>query len=133
VAIRILEVGLEDTVVHRLLIAATLAGAPGTQSAYVRWRLPFVEYLERVVERGTADGLLRRVDPRLTARAFVGLVMDCVLCCDLWTDLGYDDYDRDALIANNVPTFVRGLLRSPDRAREPRPSPSPPPTEEEGR
>lgn len=113
VARRILEVGLDDPDVHRMLLAASIAGLTETRSAYVTWRLPYVHYLERVVRRGIARGELHDVDPVLTARAFVGMVMDCVLSCHLWPSAGYPGVSADALIANNVPTFVRGLLRVP--------------------
>jgi AcrR family transcriptional regulator len=110
---RILEVGLNDPVVHQLLLAASVGGTPETRSLYVSWRLPFIQHLERVVRQGIDKGEIRAVDPLLTARAFVGLVMDCVLSCNLWTRLGYDSYEPDQLISNNVPTFVRGLLARP--------------------
>ena len=75
-------------------------------------RLPFVQYLERIIASGIESGELQAVDPLLTARAFVGLVMDCALSCNLWSELGYQNPDPKELIANNVPIFVRGLKRA---------------------
>ncbi len=120
VARRILEVGLNDPDVHRLLLAASIAGFTQTRSAYVTWRIPYVEYLERLVRRGIERGELRAVDPVLTARAFVGMTMDCVLSCNLWPSAGYPSASPDALVLNNVPTFVRGLLRNPPPETDPR-------------
>lgn len=110
IALRILEIGREDPIIHPLLVGASVAGTERTQSVYVQWRLPFVAYLEDVIRRATEAGTLRAVDPRLSARAFVGMVMDCVLSCELWKDLGYGGYTPAELVSNNVPTFVRGLL-----------------------
>ncbi|MEZ4647826.1 MAG: TetR/AcrR family transcriptional regulator [Candidatus Eisenbacteria bacterium] len=110
VARRILEVGIGDEILHRLLLAASLSGVPETRSLYVTWRLPYIEFLSRIVAEGVERGELRSVDPVLTARAFVGLVMDCVISCQLWNDAGEAVREPDALIRNNVPTFVRGLL-----------------------
>jgi AcrR family transcriptional regulator len=112
IAERILEIGLNDTTVHRLLINASLSGSERTRGVYVRWRMPFVEYVENLIREGIESGELREVDPLLTARAMVGLVMDCVLSCQMWETLGYSQAQPGALIHNNVPTFVRGLRKS---------------------
>ena len=114
VARRILEVGIGDEILHKLLLAASLSGVPETRSLYVTWRLPYIEFLQQIVARGVERGGLRPVDPLLTARAFVGLVMDCVISCHLWNDAGESVLEPDALISNNVPTFVRGLRREDD-------------------
>jgi AcrR family transcriptional regulator len=114
IARRILAVGLDDPDVHRLLLAASIAGLVTTRSAYVTWRVPYVQHLEAVVRRGIERGDLRNVDALLTARAFVGMVMDCVLSCRLWSEIGYDEVYPSALVDNNVPTFVRGLRRHPE-------------------
>lgn len=113
VARLILDIGLDDPVIHRLLLAASLSGSARTQGIYVTWRIPFVDYLERLIRAGIERGELRAVDPLLTARAFVGMVMDCVLSCRLWTEIGYGEMQPSALVDNNVPTFVRGLQRIP--------------------
>jgi AcrR family transcriptional regulator len=118
IALRILRTGWEDPTLHRLLLAASLAGRTGTQGAYVRWRVPYIEFLEKLIRDGTARGDLRETDPVLTARAFVGLVMDCVLSCRLWSEVGNGEADPDALVLNNVPTFVRGLLKDPEGPRD---------------
>ena len=118
IASQVLEVGLEDPTIHRLLLAASVSGPTQTSGLYVSWRLPFVRHLEKLIRRGIARGEIVEVDPLLTARAFVGLVMDCVLSCDLWSKLGYAGYTPDQLVNNNVPTFVRGLLRSPGPVEE---------------
>ncbi len=111
IALKILQIGREDPATHRLLLAASMTQAPA-RGAYVTWRVPFVQYLEERLRRGIERGELRPMNPTLSARAFVGLVMDCVLSCHLWGDLGHENPDPQQLVDNNVPTFVRGLLRS---------------------
>ena len=113
VARRILGVGLDDPDVHRMLLAASIAGLTETRSSYVTWRVPYVRHLEGVLRRGIERGDVRDVDPLLTARAFVGMIMDCVLSCRLWPSAGYPGASPEALVLNNVPTFVRGFLRRP--------------------
>jgi AcrR family transcriptional regulator len=116
VATRILEISLQDPLVQKLLIAATVDGNESTRRLFLNWRLPFVSYLERIFAAGVRDGTLQTIDPLLTARAFVGLVMDCALSCNLWSELGYTSPDPKDLIANNVPIFVRGLMRIESRS-----------------
>ena len=119
IATRVLDIGLRDPIVHKLLLTATLAGPPRTKAAYVNWRLPFVEYLRAVIERGVECGEIRRVDPLLTARAFVGMIMDCVLSCNLWIEMGEPTFEPETLVQNNVPTFVRGLMQTDGAERSP--------------
>lgn len=114
VARRLLDIGLKDPIGHKLLLAASVAGTPETSSVYVSCRLPFVRYLEQVIRAGIEAGRLRPVNPLLTARAFVGLVMDCVLSCDLWPEVGETVYAPGELVNNTVPTFVLGLQKRPD-------------------
>ncbi len=111
VAGRILSIGLGDPVIQKLLLAATFEGSDETHRLYLTWRIPFVDFVEGIVRREIQGGRFKPVDPLLTARAFVGLVMDCVLNCNLWGELGYEDARPDQLIENNVPIFVSGLMK----------------------
>ncbi|MEZ5066355.1 MAG: TetR/AcrR family transcriptional regulator [bacterium] len=114
IALRMLEIGTENPTVHRLLVATTLSSSPRVRGLYVTWRRPFVDFLGERVRRGIERGEMRAVDPTLTARAFVGLVMDCVLSCHLWSTIGFAQPTSQALVDNNVPTFVRGLRADPE-------------------
>lgn len=109
VARKILDIGLADPLIQKLLLAATLAGSPEAKRFYLSWRLPFVEFLEERFRLGIERGEIRDLNPRITARAFVGLVNDCVLSCNFWDSYGYGEFDKDKLIANNIPVFVRGM------------------------
>ena len=111
VARKILDVGFADPLIQKLLLAATLGGSPQAERLYLSWRLPFVDFLEKRIAEGIDRGEIRKVSPQLTARAFVGLVNDCVLSCNLWDQFGYGDFDKEKLLGNNVPIFVKGLLR----------------------
>ncbi len=113
IALKILEIGLDEPTIHKLLLAATFRGSAQTQQVYVSWRIPFVAYLERRIREGINEGEIRDVDPVITSRAFIGLVMDCVLNCDVWAEIGRRRHPPEQLVGNNVPIFVRGLLREP--------------------
>ncbi|MGD8395138.1 MAG: TetR/AcrR family transcriptional regulator [Candidatus Eiseniibacteriota bacterium] len=112
IAVKILSVGLGDPIIQRLLIAASIEGSGDARRLFLSWRLPFISYIQQAIQRGIERGELREVDPLITARAFVGLVMDCVLSCTLWPDLGYESSEPQTLVRNNVPIFVRGLKRT---------------------
>lgn len=116
VAGKILDVGLGDPLIQKLLLAATIAGSPEAQKLYLSWRVPFVEFLRRRIAKGIEEGEVREVDPALTARSFIGLVNDCVLNCNMWQEFGFGDFDRDRSIKNNAPIFVRGIQA--DRGRD---------------
>ncbi|MFH1278543.1 MAG: TetR/AcrR family transcriptional regulator [Candidatus Eisenbacteria bacterium] len=110
VARKILDIGLADPLIQKLFLAATLAGSPEAKRFYLSWRLPFIEFLERRIRIGIERGEIRDLNPQITARAFVGLVNDCVLSCTFWDSYGYGKFDKEKLIANNIPVFVRGML-----------------------
>ncbi|GEM_PF-584404 len=114
VASKIFQVGVGDPGISKLLLAATEAGFPEADRLYMSWRIPFVKYIEGVLRERIERGEVHDVDPLLTARSFVGLVMDCVLNCNLWAQLGYGDYQTCEFVDNNVPIWVRGLLKKND-------------------
>ncbi len=114
VATRIFHVGVGDPRISKLLLAATEAEFPEADRLYMSWRIPFVKYIEGVLSERIERGEVHEVDPLLTARSFVGLVMDCVLNCNLWARLGYGDYQTCEFVDNNIPIWVRGLLKNPE-------------------
>ena len=113
VAKKILDVGFGDPLIQKLLLAATLTGSPEAKRLFFQWRGPFIDFIEKRLKEGIHRGEVREIDPTLTARAFVGMVNDCVLNCNLWDQLDVYDADgvnRERLVKNNVPIFVRGLV-----------------------
>ena len=111
IADKIFEVGVSDPGIQGLLFTARRANLPEADRLYMSWRIPYVMYIERLLKKAVERGEIHEVDPLLTARSFVGLVMDCVLNCNLWAKLGYGDYESCEFVDNNVPIWVRGLLK----------------------
>ncbi len=74
-------------------------------------RLPYIEFLKNQIEVRMASGEVRPVDPFITARCFVGMVMDCALSANIWSSAAGLPFDSDAVVANNVPIFARGLQK----------------------
>jgi AcrR family transcriptional regulator len=77
-------------------------------------RLPYIEFLAAEIQRRMALGELREVDPFLTSRCYVGMVMDCALSVGVWNKLMKYNFVAEDVIRNNVPIYTRGLLVQPE-------------------
>lgn len=108
-ALQILAMGERDPEINRLLLFGTLKGSGEASELFRVWRQPFVDYIEKELAERKRRGEIRNVDPHITARSFVGMLMDCSVSCFLWPEFGYEEFDPEKAIANNVGVFVRGL------------------------
>ncbi len=77
-------------------------------------RLPYIEFLSTELKNRIASGEVIQVDPFITSRCFVGMVMDCALNISVWTKIQDGKFVAKEVVCNNVPIFARGLV--PDRA-----------------
>lgn len=109
VAAHILSIASRDTQINRLLLLGTLQKSAETTALFKAWRQPFVDYLHAEFARRIKAGEFRRVDPHITARSFIGMIMDCSVSCFLWPEFGYAGFDPEATVSNNVGVFLRGL------------------------
>ena len=60
--------------------------------------------------RRIESGELRKVDPGITARCYVGLVIGCAVNAEFWNKLEGVTYETLDIVCNNVPIFARGLV-----------------------
>ena len=74
-------------------------------------RIPYVEFLAKKISVLSKKGILQDVKPIITARCFVGMVFDCSLNLNLWKGMAGKPYQPNMLINNNIPIYVRGLLK----------------------
>ncbi len=95
----------------RLLLQCSLEGHPQAEQAFTDLRRPFVDFLARKLRRLRRRGVIRNVNPIITARCFVGMVMDCALCQQLWQRVQGKAFKPEVVIANNIPIYVNGLIR----------------------
>ena len=72
-------------------------------------RLPYINHLAGELQRRIATGEVREVDPWITSRCFVGMVVDCALSVGVWNKIMKFDFRADDVVCNNVPIFARGL------------------------
>ena len=100
----------EHTELQRLLLYSTLGSHPQAQVAFDSVRSPYVDMLRDKLESLAAEGKIREVNPLITARCFIGMVMDCALGMHLWCDYQGDKFAPEQVIGNNVPIYAAGLL-----------------------
>ncbi len=114
VARKILQMAETDPELMRLMFYNSLETGNGAATLFREVRMPFIKFLTGELERMMAAGEIRQVDPFITARCFVGMVMDCALNTEVWTKLDEADFSADSVVCNNVPIFSRGLLPQGD-------------------
>lgn len=99
----------KNTALSRLLLFSALEQHPLARETFQNLRGPFVAFLTRKLRQLQRKGEIRDVHPEITARCFVGMVMDCSLSMHLWKKLQGKSYLPEQVIANNIPIFVAGL------------------------
>jgi len=93
----------------RLLLLCALEGHPLAKKTFKDLRLPFVNCLSERLAFFIERGEMAQVHPEITARCFVGMVMDCSLGTHLWRDMQGQVYDPEKVIDNNIPIYLKGL------------------------
>jgi len=109
VAQQIIALGTGDPELLRLMFNNSLESNTLAATLFREIRLPFIAYVAREIEERIAAGELRAVDPLITARCFVGMVMDCALNVGVWEKIDDLRFQADDVVCNNVPIFARGL------------------------
>jgi AcrR family transcriptional regulator len=94
---------------YRLLLFASLEGHSLAGKVFTTIRSPYVGLLAAALRRLRDGGKIQPVNPLITARCFVGMVMDCALGLHLWERMQKENFDPEVIINNNVPIYVRGL------------------------
>jgi AcrR family transcriptional regulator len=115
VAEHILALAKRDHELMRLMFNSHLGEGSVAFVLFSEVRLPYIRFVADELSRRLAAGEIREVDPLITARCFVGMVMDCALNFGVWeklTDVGFQAAD---VVCNNVPIFARGLETTVDR------------------
>ncbi len=109
VARHILSMAEKDPELMRLMFYNSLEMGKGAATLFREVRLPFIEFLAEELKRLVKAGEIRDVDPFITSRCFVGMVMDCALNTEVWSKVSQVDFSADSVVCNNVPIFARGL------------------------
>lgn len=118
VARHILATARQDPDLLRMLLYSSLEGFRGSALLYREFRQPYIAYLREELRQRIASGEIRPVNPFITSRCFVGMVMDCAINVELWNNLESTAYSAEAVIQNNVPMIARGLrAEAPTQAK----------------
>ena len=110
IARHILQLAKNDPELMRLMFHNSLEQGAFAALLFMEVRLPYIRFLAGELERRMETGEVRRVDPFITSRCFVGMVMDCALNIGVWTTISDSQFEATDVICNNVPIFARGLL-----------------------
>ena len=104
IAEHVLNLVESDPELLRLMFNNSLESGDLAAILFKEVRLPYIEYLSaELVHR------IARVDPSITSRCFVGMVMDCALNVSVWTKINDNRFIAHDVVCNNVPIFARGL------------------------
>ncbi|MBD3234431.1 MAG: TetR family transcriptional regulator [candidate division Zixibacteria bacterium] len=99
----------ENTELWRLLLYSSLENHELSRQVFQTIRMPYIKILSRKLSKMIKSGQVRKVNPEITARCFVGMVMDCNLGLNLWKNIQKQDFGIDEIINNTIPIYAQGL------------------------
>ncbi len=112
IAEHILAMAKQDPELMRLMVNNSLErGSSVARVLFKEVRLPYIDYMSRELTRRVATGEIRAIDPLITSRCFVGMVMDCALNVGVWNRIAGLEIQADDVVCNNVPIFALGLTK----------------------
>lgn len=116
IARHILDTARRDPDLIRMMLFSSLEGFRSSTLLYKEFRQPFIHHLRQELQGRIASGEITDVNPFITSRCFVGMVMDCALNVELWNNLESTTYSSQSVVSNNVPIFARGLIHGKERS-----------------
>jgi len=117
-SLHLLSTAQQDPELLRLLLLTSATDGEAAAKLLKEFRMPYVSFLTEELQRRMDEGELRRIDPGITARCYVGLVIGCAVNAEFWNKLEDVNYETLDIICNNVPIFTRGLLADVPEAQE---------------
>jgi AcrR family transcriptional regulator len=109
VAHHILSLADRDPDLVRFMFSSHLEDGHGNVTLFIEVRSPYIDFVRDEITARIKTGEVREVDPFLTGRCFVGMVIDCALSSGIWSDVTGIQFNADNVVCNNVPIFARGL------------------------
>lgn len=106
----ILGLAVDDPQLMRLMFHNSLERGAFSALLFMEVRLPYIQFLAAQLQSRMESGEVRPIDPFITSRCFVGMVMDCALNIGVWTKISDSQFEAGDVVCNNVPIFARGLL-----------------------
>jgi AcrR family transcriptional regulator len=121
IAHHILNLARKDPQLMRLMFHNSLEHGEFSALLFMEVRLPYIQFLAGELERRMAAGEICQIDPFITSRCFVGMVMDCALNIGVWATISDSPVEARDVVCNNVPIFARGLLNEGGSVQGPTP------------
>jgi len=113
IAEHILGMATQDPELMRLMVNNSLErGSAVARVLFKEVRLPFIAFLSQELGRRKDAGEIRDIDPLITSRCFVGMVMDCALNVRVFNRISGMDLEAHDVVCNNVPIFALGLMKN---------------------
>ena len=109
IASHILNNNMKHTEISRLLLLSSLEHRTMARQVFTVVRLPYINLLTEELKRLTEKKIIRDINPVITARCFIGMVMDCAVSKSLWGKMQGERFQIEEVIENNIPIFARGL------------------------
>ena len=109
VARHILSLAETDPELMTLMFRNSFQPGPVTTLLFREIRLPYIQFLRDEMTYRMTTGEIRDIDPLISARCFVGMVMDCALNNGVWNKISDTEFMAENVVCNNVPIFARGL------------------------
>jgi AcrR family transcriptional regulator len=109
VSLHLLTTAKQRPEVLKLLLMTSVCEDPAATKLLQEVRAPYVDFLRTEVARRIAGGELMPVDPQITARCYIGMVIGCAINAELWNPMEGIEQNTLAIVDNNVPIFARGL------------------------
>ncbi|MBN2225854.1 MAG: TetR/AcrR family transcriptional regulator [candidate division Zixibacteria bacterium] len=115
VAKHIFDTYLGHKELSRLLLYSSLERHTMSGRVFAMVRAPYIKILGEALARLIKQRQIRKVNPIITARCFVGMVMDCTMGQSLWNRMQGKKFTPDIVMDNNIPIFARGLMIPSDK------------------
>jgi len=99
----------DDPDLMRLMFNNSLESGDVAAVLFKEIRLPYVDFLHQELTERMAAGEILEIEPLLTSRCFVGMVMDCALNLGIWETLQPNGYRPADIYLNSSKIIARGL------------------------
>jgi AcrR family transcriptional regulator len=108
-ATAVLDLASHDPQLMAMMFHNSLESGEMATLLFREIRMPFIENLAAELDRRVSLGQIRPIEPFITARCFIGMVMDCALNIGVWEKITETQFQAGDVVCNNVPIFARGL------------------------
>jgi len=122
VSAHIMKLTREDPGLMRLMFNNSLESGDVSTVLFQEIRLPYIDFLTHEFYQRMQSGEIQEVEPFLTGRCYVGMVMDCALNLGIWDTLFPSRNQPVEIYTNTARIFARGLTRT----QQPSPAPETP-------